>query len=124
MNCLKCGAQVQPPEVFCSDCQADMARHPVPQDTVVVLPSEAQTRREPRKAYSSNHADEELAALRHQLAHQRALIWIMTLTLALMAGLIVFLCWDLIKSGPVIGQNYQTPTTPSTAVWFREVLTF
>lgn len=38
MNCMKCGRETQEDQVFCLECQIDMARHPVKPETVVNLP--------------------------------------------------------------------------------------
>ena len=38
MRCLKCGVEIQPPEVFCKECLAVLAEMPVPADAVVQIP--------------------------------------------------------------------------------------
>lgn len=41
MNCLKCGREIPFGQVFCEDCQSEMARYPVKPDTVVQLPPQS-----------------------------------------------------------------------------------
>ena len=37
MHCLKCGTEIQPPNVFCQNCLAEMKQYPVARDTPVVI---------------------------------------------------------------------------------------
>lgn len=38
MNCMKCGRETEPGNVFCEECLADMEKYPVKPDTAVQLP--------------------------------------------------------------------------------------
>ena len=56
MHCLKCGTEIQPPNVFCQNCLAEMKQYPVARDTPVVIqprPAENPERRT-RRAWTSN----------------------------------------------------------------------
>jgi len=36
MHCLKCGTEIEAPQVFCDRCLVDMKNHPVSRETPVV----------------------------------------------------------------------------------------
>ena len=38
MHCMKCGRDLEPGQVFCEECQAEMKKYPVKPGTVVQLP--------------------------------------------------------------------------------------
>ena len=38
MHCLKCGTEIEAPQVFCDRCLVDMKNHPVSRETPVVIP--------------------------------------------------------------------------------------
>lgn len=111
MNCLKCGKEITPPEVFCPDCQAEMAKHPVPRDAPVFLPTHE--RREPRKAYAPSKPEEQIAFLRRRIRRQRTALWFMTILCAALVVLLLFVGQALNRNYPIIGQNYQSSTTPA-----------
>ena len=65
MNCMKCGRETALGQVFCKECQADMANYPISADTPVFLPPPPATtvnrrgsQRKPRKP------EEQLSKLR------------------------------------------------------------
>lgn len=51
MNCLKCGREIVPGQVFCDDCLLSMAKHPVDPGTPVQIPkrSNSAVRVSPKK---------------------------------------------------------------------------
>lgn len=64
MHCMRCGRELPLGQVFCKDCQSDMAKHPVDPTTPVILPppvpvvSNRRSTRKPRKP------EEQLSRLR------------------------------------------------------------
>lgn len=115
MNCLRCGTEVTPPDVFCPDCQAEMAKHPVPRGVPVVLPSQDQLRRAPRKAYAPPNSEEQLLSLRHRLRRLRIAFVSLCVVCACLLGALFFAYQSLGRDGHAIGQNYQTSTSPASA---------
>lgn len=111
MNCLRCGAQVEAPNVFCAQCQAEMARHPVPRDAAVILPTREP--RTPRKVYTPVDPQEQLGHLKRKNRRLgRALAVFVTLCVLLL-GLLAFAGVELWKTYPAIGQNYKSNTSSS-----------
>ena len=48
MHCLKCGTEIESPQVFCSRCLEDMKNCPVSRETPVVIPKRAAIEQERR----------------------------------------------------------------------------
>ena len=108
MNCMKCGREISLGQVFCKDCLADMAQHPVAPDTPVPV-------FDPHASAALNHSaaprkikpEEQIAQLRKRVK---------ILTIALAATVLVFsvvtallikqLNQKLDAAAP--GQNYST----------------
>lgn len=108
MHCLKCGTEIESPDVFCPQCLTSMEDYPVSRETPVIIP--------PRPVYDPERRGkqppkpEEL--LSQLLRRQRILARIC----AVLAVISVVLCGLLIyfglgQSRPVIGQNYSTNLT-------------
>lgn len=111
MNCLKCGTEITPPDVFCPDCQAEMEKYPVFRDATVFLPTHEL--RGPRKAYTPSNPEEQLASLRRRIRHQRTALCISSILCAVLIVLLIFVGQALKRNYPIIGQNYQSNTTPA-----------
>ena len=86
MGCMKCGRDLEPGQVFCQDCLADMAKYPVKPGTVVTLPrrQEETVKRAPRK--KTLPLDEQVRRLRKR---NRNLLLIVVV-LALLLGIVSF----------------------------------
>lgn len=107
MKCMKCGVGIQAGQVFCEDCLADMAQHPVKPGTPVTLPrreNQVVTKRNWKRA----RKPEEI------VNRQRRLIGVlMAVVLALSISLTVCI-YVLLNPGnvgqpnDVPGQNYGT----------------
>ena len=95
MHCLKCGTEIESPQVFCSRCLEEMKNCPVSRETPVVIPKRPaidQERRGKRPAKPQKQ-EEVLAMMRKR---QRRLLQACVHSTA-----------------PTIGQNYVTNVTPS-----------
>lgn len=66
MHCIRCGRELTLGQVFCKDCQADMAQHPVDPATPVILP--------PPKAVTNRRPSRKLRKPEEQLSRLRRLI--------------------------------------------------
>lgn len=111
MNCLRCGVQVEAPNVFCPNCQVEMAKHPVPRDAAVILPTHEP--RAPRRVYTPVDPQVQMNQMKKKLRRQRRAIWIVSILCALLLALLVFAGDTLWKKYPAIGQNYQSTTSAS-----------
>lgn len=108
MHCLKCGTEIQPPNVFCQNCLAEMEKYPVAQDTPVVIQprpvDNPERRRRPPKP------EELLAQARRRQRWLARLCIILTVACVLLACALVFFP-RLYQPEPTIGRNYSTETT-------------
>ena len=111
MNCLRCGAQVEAPNVFCAQCQAEMAKHPVPRDAAVILPTREP--RTPRKVYTPVDPQEQLNQLKRKNRRLGRTLAVFVTLCVLLLGLLAFAGVELWKTYPAIGQNYKSNTSSS-----------
>lgn len=108
MNCMKCGREMEPGQVFCPECLEKMEKCPVKPGTAVVLPprQNSQARKQiPRKRVLS--VEEQNLLLRK---HNRRLAYLLIVAIAAIAVLMAL-------TGRVVseldvkkfwGQNYST----------------
>lgn len=111
MNCLRCGVEVEAPNVFCPKCQEEMAKHPVPRDAAVILPTREP--RTPRRAYTPVDPQDQINQLKKKNRSQRRALWIFVPLCVLLLGLLLYVCQGIWKKYPAIGQNYQSNTSTS-----------
>lgn len=82
MFCMKCGKEIPEEQVFCEECLADMALHPVKPGTPVLLPVR------PAQANAKRGARKKEVSAQLQLKRQRgAILWLCGLLLASWVGL-------------------------------------
>lgn len=112
MNCMKCGREIEPEQVFCAECLADMEKYPVKPGTVVQLPSRPV--QQPAKKQSRHR---RAAALEEQVKKLSRRIRVLTVAVILTAALALFfalLSFDVLERAEVqklLGQNYSTAQT-------------
>ena len=111
MNCLRCGAEVEAPNVFCPQCQAEMAKHPVPRDAAVILPTREP--RAPRRAYAPVDPQEQIERLKKKNRRQCRALWVFISLCVILLALLLYVGSAFWKRYPAIGQNYQSNTTAS-----------
>lgn len=117
MTCLKCGREMEPGNAFCPGCLAEMEKHPVSPNTVVVLPS--RRRAQPKKAFSSRHSQEpsQRDLLRRARRRCRGLAIATTVLALLLAGVIGLGAWLYLRpKAPPTGQNYTAIPSSSSSV--------
>ena len=78
MHCMRCGRELTLGQVFCKECQSDMAQHPVDPSTPVILPPpkaviNRRSSRKPRKP------EEQLSRLRRLIATMAVVFMIIVL---------------------------------------------
>ena len=80
MKCMRCGRDTTEQQVFCDDCLADMARHPVKPDVAVYLPVRKPS--EPQRKQNRHHK-KELSA-EELVPILRSRIWILSAAVVIM----------------------------------------
>lgn len=108
MHCMKCGRDLEPGQVFCEECQAEMKKYPVKPGTVVQLPRRREEAPNKKAARRRNPPtpEERIKALRRRVRSLSGLVLILL-------GLIVFLAYpwvkDLLEEDQILpGQNYSS----------------
>ena len=115
MNCIKCGRELDCEGVFCTECLADMERHPVKPGTVVLLPPrrpEQPVKKQPRKRRTLT-PEEQVKRLKRR---NRILTVILVLMLVI-AGFFGYVAREAIGRLDIQkfwGQNYSSITDSSS----------
>ena len=112
MQCMKCGRDVEPEQVFCDSCREIMAQYPVKPGVVVQLPRrvESPVKKQTVRRRGLGTSEEQIHTLR------RAVRWLTTLVVLLLVA-VIGLSWlsvqlyreSEIKVFP--GQNYYSSAT-------------
>lgn len=106
MPCLKCGAEVEAPQVFCPRCQAEMAAYPVSRETPAVLPPRPKTDGERRVLRPKPPKPEEIIARLRRRQRWLLGICLSLLLCSLVLGALLIFNSGLSRTKPTIGQNY------------------
>ena len=112
MNCMKCGREVDEGQVFCLECQKEMAKYPVRPGTVVLLPKRDEvhfTKKVQAKRRPSTAPEEQIRSLKIRL---RIVTAMLIISLALMAVMVYPMAKEFL--GPKMlrpGQNYSSIVT-------------
>lgn len=111
--CIKCGREIAPNAVFCTECLEDMEKHPVAPGTPVVLHDKPvfASRRAPNR--KSRKPEDQVRSLKTTVA------WLSAGVVLLAVVLTVVTCLWLSASNqtpdaPPPGENYQTSQTDTT----------
>lgn len=111
MECIKCGREIVPGDVFCVTCLEDMERYPVKPGTPVHIP-----RREPRKILERRAKITPEMQIEHLKRINRVLS--ILLALALCAIVLLTLFGGLFRQDEAEnvakGQNYSSVQSEST----------
>ena len=121
MQCIKCGRDTEPDQVFCGSCRETMAKYPVRPGVVVQLPrrKEAVVKKQISRRRASLSAEEQVQLLRRAV---RRLALLSVLLLAAVIGL-SWLTVTLYRDGEnkvLPGQNYYSATTSTEAPETKE----
>ena len=115
MQCMKCGRDLDPGEVFCRECRDVMARYPVKPGTVVQLPHRQlhyTAKRQPsrRKAIP---LEEQIERLKH-VSRRLALALLVSVLISAVAGYVAVTQFLENHRKHAVGQNYSVMTTEAT----------
>ena len=108
MNCMKCGREIEEPQVFCELCLEDMKKHPVKPGIAIQLPhkKELPVKKAAPKRRQAPTAEERVQKLQRRVRWLAAL-WLITLAL-LAATIYPTVEYFLGNSFLLPGQNYST----------------
>ena len=114
MNCMRCGEEIAPGQVFCEECLLTMEKYPVNPNTAVHLPRQ-RTSAPAKKPVKKRtvHTEDQVRALRKRL--RIAIVWCVIATL-LAVALSVPAIEHMMEEDFKLGQNYSSfsVTNPST----------
>ena len=106
MNCLKCGVEIQSPDVFCKACLGKMQANPVRPDAVIHIPV--------RPALPVEKPEKKKRGFADYTRSLRRTIKVLCVIITIMTLLICLLCTALYRQlqdapdVPAIGKNYTT----------------
>lgn len=109
MECMKCGRKAENGQVFCKECLASMAEHPVRPGTAIHLPQRTAEAPSRRSAHRKKPLSPEQQIEKLRKANRRLAICLLLLTVALVltiAGLVRSLYIQ--QSTQPTGRNYST----------------
>lgn len=115
MHCMKCGKEIEEPNVFCESCLAVMSTRPVKPGTVIQLPTRVPftaKKAVPRKRQRT--PEEQLHRLRGAIKWMSLALTCLVLALALTISFLVHTTAEK-NAGHEIGQNYNTVTPVAAA---------
>ena len=114
MNCLRCGVEIEAEQVFCLDCQADMAKSPVDPGTVILLPKKQDAPPPKKVTHRRVLTPEEQIRNLKKYVRILALGWLITAVLLVL--LAYFAIPRLTEERVLPGQNYSSVTTTKPTV--------
>ena len=103
MHCLKCGTEIEAPQVFCDRCLVDMKNHPVSRETPVVI-------RRGKRPVKPQKVEELLAVMRKRQRRLVQICVVLSCICLVLLALLLFLP-SYGSANPTIGQNYVTNVT-------------
>lgn len=109
MNCLKCGRETTSEQIFCQECLLSMEKYPVKPGTVVQLPKRrdgSAFRKNPKRRSIS--LEDQVKSLKKRI---RLLIFLLILSLAIIASLVYPAAEYLFEDHFLPGQNYSSIVT-------------
>lgn len=106
MKCMKCGVSIPSGQVFCNDCLADMAAHPVPQDAPLLLPRREKQQPIKRSKKKIRKPEEQISIMRKIISI--LLMMVVVLCIALTISIYALVQMSNADKNPLPGQNYGT----------------
>ena len=111
MHCLKCGTEIEAPQVFCDRCLVDMKNHPVSRETPVNYKIMFHVKHPPAKeAHMEQKVEELLAVMRKRQRRLVQICVVLSCICLVLLALLLFLP-SYGSANPTIGQNYVTNVT-------------
>lgn len=115
MQCMKCGRDVEPGQVFCEECLTDMEKYPVRPGTAVVLPNHPERTVPKRPAKRVLTVEEQLRKAKRQNRLLAALLAIYMVAAAVF-GFLYLSQNDEFSDKYLPGQNYSAAEPDETTL--------
>ncbi|MBR4972395.1 MAG: hypothetical protein IKY59_05435 [Oscillospiraceae bacterium] len=109
MKCMKCGTGVSAGRVFCEECLADMAQHPVKPNTPLLLPHREKNTVVKRSRFKIRKPEEII----HRQRRFIGALLILVVALSMAFAISIYMLMQPAGSNPSDnqpGQNYGTST--------------
>lgn len=106
MKCMKCGVSIPSGQVFCENCLAEMAAHPVQQDAPLLLPRREKQQAVKRSKRKVRKPEEQVTFLRKLVS--ALLMVVLVLVIALTVTVYALIRSNANSNAPLPGQNYGT----------------
>ena len=115
VNCMKCGRETKEDAVFCKECLDHMARHPVPPNTLVYVPTEKDLAATKKYTVSRSvvTAEEQIKRLNRKV-QTLGLLLALALGVAIFFGLLSADALHELSVADFMGKIYQTITSSAT----------
>ncbi len=114
MNCLKCGKKTTNSQVFCDSCLQNMASYPIKPGTPVHLPNPAEPAPVKKSRKRVLSPEEQIFHLRRQVRRLMLGLSIVTVLLALCAGLLAYKMLHQPQPVSTYGRNYTIDTSSNS----------
>ena len=108
MNCMKCGRETKSDAVFCRDCLEHMEKYPIPEHTLVYVPTEKDRVASVKKntvAHPVASPEDQVKRLRRKVEVLRLLV-ILFVAASLFFGILSVETLHELKLTNLIGKNY------------------
>lgn len=88
MSCMRCGKEIDEGQVFCTECLADMERHPVKSGTPIQLPQRSNQNTAKRASFrlAESKWQDKIFRLKYTM------FWLIVLIVLLTAALVLCVC--------------------------------
>ena len=117
VNCMKCGREIKSDAVFCRECLEHMEKYPIPEHTLVYVPSEKDRAAAVRKSAEVHPgvSAEDVAKRLHRKVEALRLLVILFMAATLFFGILSVETLHELKLSNLIGKNY-TPVVATERV--------
>lgn len=116
VNCMKCGRETKEDAVFCEECLEHMERYPVPDHTLVYVPSEKD--RAAAKKHTTTHtvvsAEDQVKRFKREADWLRLMVILFAL-LSMFLGIVSMETLNELKLTGLIGKNYTSVVATEAA---------
>ena len=106
MQCMKCGRDLDPGQVFCKICREDMEQYPVKPGTVVLLPHYVRQTQPPKRVVKRVLSQEEQIRRLKKRTRSMAFLLALALACAISFGMLALYLYAEYEDKFLPGQNY------------------
>ena len=111
MHCIKCGQEIEPNQVFCPSCLADMEQYPVNPGTPVYIPTVSWSVRKQQRFPTTPAPEEQIRQLQKKLNLVTGCLIAALIALAVSCGVLLYIFQQ--PDRLPTGQDYNVTDTTS-----------